>query len=233
MRTLVIIPARGGSKGIPMKNVKHLAGKPLIYYSIDSARQIADDADICVSTDSNEIVAIVEDYGLEVPFKRPEELSMDNTGTYEVLLHAVSFFESRGQHYDTVMLLQPTSPFRQKQHLLDVEKMYSQELEMVVSVGISHQNPYFNLFEENNMGFLEKSKKSYFQSRQEAPQVYFYNGSLYLINVKALKAKPLHKFKRIKKYIMNDLHSVDIDSPLDWAVCETIIKEGYMKNENN
>ena len=233
MKTLYIIPARGGSKGVPKKNIKPLGGKPLIYYSIDAAREVSSDIDICISTDSEEVIAKVEDYGLKVPFIRPDLLSGDNSGTYEVLVHALDYYESKGIAYDNIMLLQPTSPFRKKQHLIEASALYNDNLDMVVSVGESHQSPYFTLFEENENGFLEKSKKGYFQTRQEAPPVYFYNGSLFLINVKSLKKKPLHIFEKIKKYQMEDIYSVDIDTPLDWAVCETIISEGYIKDENN
>lgn len=233
MKTLYLIPARGGSKGLPKKNIKNLNGKPLINYTIDVARSLAQDADICVSTDCEEIISVVKDHGLVVPFKRPKHLSDDKSGTYEVLLHAVNYFADRGQYYDNVMLLQPTSPFRTPQHLKDVFSAYTSDLDMVVSVNQSHQNPYFNLFEENFSGFLEKSKVGYFESRQEAPKVYAYNGSMYLINVNSLMLTPLHKFEKIKKYVMDDIYSLDIDTPLDWAICETIIREGYIKHENS
>lgn len=93
MNTLVIIPARGGSKGIPYKNIKQLQGRPLIYYTIDAARCITDDAHICISTDDNKIIKTVEDYGISVPFKRPDALATDTAGTYEVLLHALNCYE--------------------------------------------------------------------------------------------------------------------------------------------
>lgn len=96
MKTLYLIPARGGSKGIPHKNIRPLAGVPLIYHSIRVARELACDADICLSTDDPEIAAVAEKMGLEVPFLRPTELATDKSGTYEVLLHALDFYRSRG-----------------------------------------------------------------------------------------------------------------------------------------
>ncbi|MEQ7800910.1 acylneuraminate cytidylyltransferase family protein [Pedobacter sp. ASV1-7] len=229
MKTLYLIPARGGSKGIPKKNIKDLNGKPLIYYTIDVARTLAEDFDICVSTDCDEIISIVQDYKLDVPFKRPEFLACDQSGSYEVIMHAIEYFNKKGRDYDNVMLLQPTSPFRQEQHLKDISALYNEKLDMVVSVNLSHQNPYFNLFEENEFGFLEKSKKGHFESRQQSPPIYAYNGSVYLLNTKSLRLNPLHKFEKIKKYVMDDIYSMDIDTPLDWAICETIIREGYIK----
>ena len=109
---LIIIPARGGSKGIPRKNIKPLNGKPLIYYAIDTARAITTDANICVSTDDQEIKSVAEAYGLRVPFLRPVELSTDTAGTYEVLLHALDYYEKLGKQFKIVLLLQTTSPFR-------------------------------------------------------------------------------------------------------------------------
>lgn len=100
MKTLVIIPARGGSKGIPHKNIRPLGGKPLICHAIDQARSVASDADICVTTDDQEIIRTVEDYGLHVPFVRPASLATDTCGTYAVLLHALEHYEHQGIHYD-------------------------------------------------------------------------------------------------------------------------------------
>lgn len=98
---------------------------------------------------------------------------------------------------------------------------------MIVSVGETHHNPYYLLFEENDKGFLQKSKSGSFKTRQECPKVYFYNGSMYVINIQSLRNRPIVGFSRIKKYLMNEIHSVDIDTPLDWLLCEPIIQGGY------
>lgn len=158
MKTLVIIPARGGSKGIPHKNIKALGGKPLICRAIDNARAVADDADICVSTDAPEIIRVVEDYGLKVPFVRPAELAADNSGTYEVLLHALDFYEKQGRSYDAVLLLQPTSPFRRDEDVRGAMALYTPDIDMVVSVTEAKANPYYNSFEADNEGLLHISK---------------------------------------------------------------------------
>jgi len=228
MKTLCVIPARGGSKGVPGKNIKPLNGKPLICYSIDVARKILNDIDICVSTDDDEIISVVESYGLKVHFKRPENLSDDKAGMNEVLMHALDYYKQQGLSYDNLILLQPTSPFRKEEQLRDILEMYNPNIDMVVSVAESHQSPYFTLFEETDKGFLKKSKDGYYQTRQQAPKVFYYNGSVYLINIDSLKEKSIHSFDKIVKYCMTDVYSVDIDSPLDWAICETIIKQGYI-----
>lgn len=222
--TLVLIPARGGSKGIPKKNIKHLEGKPLIQYSIDFALSFSSPANICLSSDDDEIIETARRCGIDVPFKRPEVLATDSAGSHGVILHAIQFYEAAGKSFEKLILLQPTSPFRSLDHLSEMNRLYSSELDMVVSVGKPHHNPYFSLFEENVDGFLELSKTGHFSRRQDCPDVYFYNGSIYLINVESVKRKPLNEFRKVRKYLMNDLYSVDIDSPLDWIVCETILK---------
>ncbi len=229
MKTLVIIPARGGSKGIPHKNIKPLNGKPLIHYTIDVARGISEDKDICVSTDDPEIIKCVEDYGLKIPFVRPAELATDTAGTYEVLLHALDYYEKQGKHYDVVLLLQNTSPFRTSEHVKEALKLYRNDIDMVVSVNETRTNPYYNCFEEDKEGFLKKTVESdMFVRRQDAPKTYEYNGAIYVINAEQLKKMPLGMFTRRVKYVMDDLHSVDLDNMIDWKFAEFIIKEGLV-----
>lgn len=226
MKNLVIIPARGGSKGIPHKNIKALGGKPLICRAIDNARAVADDADICVSTDDPEIIRVVEDYGLKVPFVRPVELAADNSGTYEVLLHALDFYEKQGRNYDAVLLLQPTSPFRCDEDVRGAMALYTPDIDMVVSVTEAKANPYYNSFEADNEGFLHISKgDGSYVRRQDAPKVWEYNGAVYVINPLSLKRETLGKFKRRKMYVMDELHSLDLDTPLDWRIAELLIYE--------
>ena len=226
MKPLVIIPARGGSKGIPHKNIKLLGGKPLICRAIDNARSVAPDSDICVSTDDSEIIQVVEDYGLKVPFIRPTELAADNSGTYEVLLHALSFYERQGRTYDTIILLQPTSPFRRDEDISEALKLYSSDIDMVVSVTEARANPYYNCFETDSDGFLHVSKgDGKYIRRQDAPKAWEYNGAIYIINPQSLKRESLGEFKRRRMYEMDELHSLDLDTPLDWRIAELLIAE--------
>jgi len=229
MKVLVIIPARGGSKGIPHKNIKPLNGKPLIHYTIDVARGIVKDEDICVSTDDADIIKCVEDYGLKVPFVRPAELATDTAGTYEVLLHALDFYEKQGKEYDVVLLLQNTSPFRSVQHVKEALELYRSDIDMVVSVNETKTNPYYNCFEDDTEGFLKKTLDStMFVRRQDAPKTYEYNGAIYVINPLQLKKMSLGKFTRRIKYVMDDIHSVDLDNMMDWKYAEFIMKEGLL-----
>ena len=229
MKILVVIPARGGSKGIPRKNIKPFAGKPLIYYTIDTARAIVPDEDICVSTDDDEIIQVVEDYGLKVPFKRPDKLATDTAGTYEVLLHALDFYEKQGKYYDVVLLLQNTSPFRTAEHVKEALKLYCSDIDMVVSVNQTKTNPYYNCFEEDSEGFLKKTlDNTGFIRRQDAPITYEYNGAIYVINAEQMKKMSLGKFTRRVKYVMDDIHSVDLDNMIDWKFAEFVLKEGLV-----
>lgn len=225
MNTLFLITARGGSKGIPGKNIKYLAGKPLIYYTIDAAKKLTTDENICVSTDSQEIIDVVEKYPLKVPFIRPTHLATDTAGSYEVILHALDFYKQNNKTFDQLVLLQPTSPFRNSQHIQEALALYTSDLDMVVSVKESHANPYYNLFEEDTAGFLKKCNDSNAIRRQDSPKVYEYNGAIYIINIKSVMQKSLGEFKKIKKYIMDDLHSVDIDSPIDWLFAEMLLEK--------
>lgn len=227
MRALVIIPARGGSKGIPRKNIKSFDGKPLIYYTIDCARAICPDEDICVSTDDSEIISVVEQYGLKAPFVRPAELATDTAGTYEVLLHALDFYEKKGKHYDVVVLLQNTSPFRNPEQVKEALALYREDVDMVVSVKECAANPYYCVFEENQEGFLHicKGDGNIFR-RQDAPKVYEYNGAIYIMNAEVLKTTHMHKMQKRVKYVMDELSSFDLDSMWDWKMAEMIKKEG-------
>lgn len=224
MKTLVVIPARGGSKGIPHKNIKKLNGKPLIVYTIEAARKVFEDDNILVSTDDEEIKSIVESTGLEVPFLRPPHLATDTATTYDVLIHALEYKTSQGFNPDIILLLQPTSPFRTSKHIEEALKLYNNSLDMVVSVKLTNSNPYYILFEENKEGYLKKIKNENFTRRQDVPNVYEYNGALYVINVSSLKQKEIVLFDKVIRYEMNEYNSHDIDTQLDWFIAEKIIE---------
>ncbi len=225
MKPLAIIPARGGSKGVPRKNIKKLAGKPLICYTIEAAREVFDDEIICISTDDEEIKSVAERTGLNVPFLRPSNLAQATTGMREVLLHALDHYRSRGYDADTVFLLQPTSPLRKARHIKEAMELYHSDVDRVVSVKESSSNPYYVLFEENEEGFLEQSKKGDFARRQDCPRVWELNGAVYVINVQSIVDNKDSSYKKSVKYEMDEESSIDIDSHLDWKVAEILISE--------
>jgi N-acylneuraminate cytidylyltransferase len=228
MKILAIIPARGGSKGIPKKNIKLLNGKPLICYTIDVARAVFDDSDICVSTDSDEIIETVEKAGLKVPFKRPPELATDTATSNDVLLQALSFYEKLGLNYNAIVLLQPTSPLRTSAQIKEAISLYRNDIDMVVSVRESHAP--FVLCNENNEGYLDFVFNKSVTRRQDMSKYYEYNGAIYVINTHSLKNKGMANFDKKIKYVMPPESSVDIDDLIAWKTAEYLLKS---KNEKD
>jgi N-acylneuraminate cytidylyltransferase len=223
MTTLVLIPARGGSKGVPGKNIKILGGKPLIQHTIDAARELFADDQILVSTDDPKIKAVVEATGLTVPFLRPAELATDTAGSHEVMLHALDYYENSQGPVDRLVLLQPTSPFRTAKHIEEALALYDDTMDMVVAVKETQANPYYVLREEDDQGWLQPSKPVVATRRQDVPTVYEINGAIYIIKVAALRQAKLSDFKKVKKYVMDERSSHDIDTPLDWAFAEVLL----------
>jgi N-acylneuraminate cytidylyltransferase len=228
-KVLALVPARGGSKGIPGKNIRKLAGKSLILYTVDYLRKLFADGDICVSTDSKEICDVVASTGLDIPFIRPAELATDTASSYEVVKHALQFYKDQGRHYEVVALFQPTSPFRLKIHYTEALAELTDNLDMVMSVARTKSNPYYVLMEENENGYLEKSKAGNFLNRQAAPVVFEINGAIYLCHTKSLnKYSSFGEFRKVKKYLMDDIYSVDIDTELDWKYAEFLVQKGMI-----
>ena len=174
MKPLYIIPARGGSKGIPRKNIKPLAGKPLIWYSISCALEVMlqHPGYILVSTDDEEIAGVARDCGVEVEYMRPESLGADTTSSRDVMLDAMAWADGKGIVYDCVVLLQPTSPLRLAEDVAGAIDIFSPDVDMVVSVCDSAANPYYNLFETDSEGYLHVCKgPGTYTRRQDAPPV--------------------------------------------------------------
>ena len=220
---LVVIPARKGSKGIPGKNRKLLNGKPLIQYSIDFALENFDRTQIYLSTDDEVILQIAEQNGIMATELRPSHLATDQASMQEVLKYIITKQEAVGNNYQGLILLQPTSPFRRSLDLIAMLKLFDDSVEMVVSFKEIKLNPYFNLFEENEEGFMLKSKNSTALNRQESPKVYAYNGSIYLLKINALKSTNISDFTKVRKFIMPIEFSVDIDDSIDWEFAEYLI----------
>jgi len=225
MKPLVVIPARGGSKRLPGKNIKPLNGKPLIHYTIEAAREVFDDSIICVSTDDEEIKQVSEQTGLKVPFLRPKELATDTADSRSVLLHAYQYYkEEKGYEANVIILLQPTSPLRNATHIREALKLYHHGLDMVVSVKETDANPYFVLYEENEEGFLEKSKKGDFTRKQDCPKVWEVNGAIYVMNSDSVKKGQAKDFDKVVRYEMSPEISVDVDTELDWKIVKVLIR---------
>lgn len=210
---------------MPGKNIKILGKRPLIAYSLQYARLFTDDNNICITTDTADIGEVVKSMDYKLPFYRPASLAGDTSGMYEVMLHALDVYEEKNGPYDTLVLLQPTSPFRKRDFFVEASLLFKPGVDMVVGVKDSKANPYFNLFEENAGGFLQLSKeRRHFVRRQDAPPVFQYNGSLYIINTTSLRSyKSLAAFPNIVKYVMPENYSIDIDNESDWLLAEYLL----------
>lgn len=226
MTPLVIIPARGGSKGIPGKNIRPFLGKPLVCRAIDGARYVAPDDHIILSTDSEEIAATARRVsGLEVPYMRPAELGGDTVGSREVMLDVMDWADRRGVDYDCVVLLQPTSPLRAPHDIRRTLDAYTPECDMAVTVAEAAANPYYDCFETTPEGYLHVAKgEGLISRRQDAPKAWQMNGAVYVINPESLRREPLGAFARRVPVEMPRSRSVDLDTELDWIIAETIAR---------
>lgn len=224
MKPLYIIPARGNSKSIPGKNIKPLAGKPLIGYSIEAALQLAPQERVIVTTDSEEIASVARVFGIERPHMRPAELATDTAGSREVMLDAMAEAERRGVAFDCLVLLQPTSPLRTADDIRRALDAWNPDIDMAVTVAPAPCNPYYDCFETTPEGFLHVSKgDGLLTRRQQAPPAWQYNGAVYVITPASLRAMPLGAFPRRVPVEMPRERSLDLDSPLDWTLCELVI----------
>lgn len=226
LNILAIIPARGGSKGLPRKNIKQLCGKPLIAYTIEAARESKLTNRIIVSTDDEEIASISKKYGAEIPYFRPKELSDDSSPTIDAILHMINYLEKKeGYNPDYILLLQCTSPLRDSKAIDEsISMLVDSEFDALVSVCEAEVNPYWaNIFDGDKLKhFIEDGKK--ITRRQDLPKVYRLNGAIYLIKTEVLKAYKTFEPNSLTGYIMDEYSSIDIDTDLDFKVSELIIK---------
>ena len=229
-RPLVIVPARGGSKGIPGKNIKPFAGEPLVVRSLAMGAIFAPEGNLILSTDSEGIARVAREAGFNVPYTRPAELGGDTVGSREVMLDVMDWADRRGLEYDCVLLLQPTSPLRNEDDVRRTLEAWNPGIDMAVTVAEAACNPYYDCFETAD-GFLKVSKgDGLITRRQDAPKAWQMNGAVYAITPASLRAMPMGGFKRRVAVEMPRERSVDLDSPLDWIIAETIADR--LKNGN-
>ncbi len=232
---LGIIPARGGSKSIPLKNIVPIAGKPLIAYTIESAT-FADSIDrLIVSTDSDEIANIARINGAEVPFIRPSELAQDDTPGIDPILHALKWLDQHeAYHPDYVLVLQPTSPLRTTQDIEGIVQLaLEQQAEAAVSVCPVHHHPLWTKkidAEGKLMNLLTPDKK--YTRRQDLPSAYALNGALYLSRRDVLIEKQTFYTEKTYAYVMSNERSIDIDTPWDLHLAELIIKDKIQRDKH-
>jgi CMP-N,N'-diacetyllegionaminic acid synthase len=219
---LAIITARGGSKGIPGKNIINLGGKPLISYSIAAGKGSKYIDRLILSSEDPEIIKAAKKYGCEVPFIRPVELAQDNTPGIDPVLHAINTLENK---YDYIVLLQPTSPLRIAEDIDKAIEKCIQGHSACVSVCEPDKNPYWMYFlsDEDKMHPVLESKAF---RRQDLPKAFSLNGAVYVAETGFLLNHKTFITENTVAYIMPKLRSVDIDDILDLKYCELVIKEG-------
>ena len=220
-RVIATICARGGSKGLPGKNLRPLAGKPLIVHSIEHALACRGIEGVFVSTDDAQIAEVAQRAGAQVPYLRPAELATDEAPKLPAIEHLVAHLERGGMNVDTVVDLQPTSPLRKAG---DIEGALGllDDADLVVSVTEPSHNPYYTLAEADAQGLLQLSKPAQFARRQDAPAVWGLNGSIYVWRRAALPKAIAEGFwsVRAKPYAMPRRRSVDIDDLEDFELAQ-------------
>lgn len=221
-----VITARGGSKGVPKKNIKDLNGKPLIAYTIEAALNSGVVDKVIVSTDSKEIAAVAESYGAEVPFLRPEHLATDGAKSIDVILHAVEWLENNDQKYEYVLLLQPTSPLRNSQDIANAcNLIIENDYDSIISVMEAPHNPdtYFVL--ENGLINEQSIRKVAHVNRQTQETYYKINGAIYCVNWEQLKKHKTWYLANTLAYTMPKERSVDVDDLLDFELVELLLQK--------
>lgn len=224
---LCVIPARGGSKGLPGKNTKELLGKPIIAYSIEQAKKSKYIDRLVVSTDNEETVSISKEYGAEVPFIRPKELATDDCSTIDVLLHAMDWMENVEKFsFDILTLLHANTPLRSTEDIYNcIEMLVEEEADNVFSVTEAHRNPYFNMVEVKKDGMVDLVKEGNFATRQSAPEVFDMNSSIYVWWKDVLRKRKHIFLETSCIYKMPKERSIDIDDYLDFKIAEMLLKE--------
>jgi len=233
-KIVAIIPARGGSKGIPRKNIQEIAGKPLLAYTIEAAFKSKYINRVIVSTDSPEIAKIAKSYGAEVPFLRPPELAKDDTPGIVVVQHAVRYLETvEGYPVDIVVILQPTSPLRKTKYIdAAIKKLIESGADSVVSVCEVKHHPFWSFIMKNDKLYPFIEKGLTITRRQLLPKVYSANGAVYAVKKDVLFKENSVFGKDTRAIVMPREESVDIDDYFDLFMAEMVIKywKEWLKN---
>ena len=226
MSNLAIIPARSGSKGLKNKNIKNLNGKPLLAYSIEAAKKSKLFDEIMVSTDSEEYAEIARNYGANVPFLRSETNSSDKTGSWDVVLEVLGNYLEKGLKFDSLCLLQPTSPLRTAQDIIDAYKfLKTKEADAITSVCEVSHSPLWTMTLPESLSLEEFKKHDSDTPRQLLDKYYRLNGAIYIrkinYNNNTVNLIANNEFA----YIMPRERSIDIDTELDFIIAEAIVRK--------
>ena len=235
MRTLITICARGGSKGIPGKNIKTIAGKPLMGYTIDCARKVQQalgNTDIILSTDSDEIIRVAASLGLETPYRRPAELANDTCGKLDAIDHAWRWAEQYYNcRYDYVLDLDCTAPLRNLEDVLAGFGILEKDAKALdlFSVSPAARNPYFNMVEQKESGYFYLVKDgSAFTSRQSAPKVYDMNASYYIYRRAFFEQGLRDPNTPLSLVYVMPHRCFDLDEPADFEYMSFLLEQGKL-----
>jgi len=225
--TIACILARGGSKGVPRKNIRMLMGKPLIAYSIEAALSSDLIDRVIVSTDDSEIADISRKFGAEVPFMRPKELALDDTPEWLAWRHAIIALDLRNEN-DIFISIPPTSPMRSVE---DIDKcinlLLNSDADIVITIKTAARNPYFNMVTINSEGYIELSSKSNrpIYRRQDAPPVFDITTVAYAVRPEFILSSNSIFDGRVKAVVVPEERAIDIDTTLDFEFAEFLISK--------
>ncbi|WP_353106620.1 acylneuraminate cytidylyltransferase family protein [Acetoanaerobium noterae] len=225
---IAIIPARGGSKGVPKKNIKLIDGKPLIYYTIKAAKESKAVSRIIVSTDCLEIASVAKELGAEVPFLRPEYLATDTSKAIDAYLYTIEKINNdENKNINEFMVLLPTSPFRTSDDIDSAVKIFcDKNADTVISVvEATHPPTWYKKISSVGVleDFIENADNSL--NRQEAQKTYLPNGAIYIFKYDKLKENNSYYNKKTFPYIMSIENSIDIDTFIDFKLAKLIMEE--------
>ena len=227
-RVLCTICARGGSTGVPNKNVRNVGGKPLIAHTIEDALQWGSYDDLVVSTDDDEIARVSREYGAPVPFERPAELATDEAAKIPVIQHALDYMEQEtGEPYEYIVDLDPTAPLRRPQDIEEcLETARQPDVTNVYTVCEADKNPYFDLVELDDEGYAHLSKQpaESVVRRQDAPSVYAISAAVYVYTREFLESASSVHSDRVRVVELPPIRAIDIDRPLDIEWVEFVME---------
>jgi N-acylneuraminate cytidylyltransferase len=225
VKTFAFIFARGGSKGVPGKNIRNLDGKPLLAYSIMVAQSISDISRVFVSTDSQDIADIGVKYGAEI-IKRPSSLAQDDSPEWLAWLHAIEWLENKGECFDCFISLPTTSPLRNKEDVASCLNLLDKETDIVITVTDASRSPYFNMVSKKDgyVDLLMKGEKS-ITRRQDVPLVYDMTTVSYVSRPSFIKNNNKVFDGRVKAVIIPKERAIDIDDEIDFKIAEMLMKE--------
>ena len=229
-KVLSLIPARYGSKGLPLKNIKPLAGIPLLAWPINAALGSNYIDRVVISTDSQEFADIAISYGAEAPFLRPEHLASDKSSSMDFILHAIEFFENQGELFDYVVLLEPTSPLTESIDIDNAVNVLFSNREVADSIlGVTlleTTHPAFTVSIESD-GLIKPFMSATFEDlprRQDLQPLYSLDGSLYISSTKALKERKSFCHDRTLPFITSKYKSFEVDDLIDFVCIEAMVE---------